>query len=213
MNVGTDEFIQSSSLEVLVPEATDVDIEKLLLHNSENIENILSTTECRSLLYFGMLIQTATSTTVSIILRYVLDESITAYILLRTPNHDEARLNTYYSRLAVSLEVQAYGFPSRPSGDQDTSNESSPSRNEDTLWSGSIDTSQHPMIIPQGKEERHSAEHVIAIWKFSLPLSGSSIITLEDRLLMVARPAEDAATVSHNRLQAHCGSSAKQRGT
>lgn len=111
--------------------------------------------------------------TVSLILRYVLDESITAYILLQTPNYDEACLKAYYSRLSVSLEVQAYGFPSRPSSDQNTPNERSPSGNENTLWSGSIDTSHHPTMIPQGKEERHLAEHVIAIWKISLPLSGS----------------------------------------
>lgn len=104
----------------------------------------------------------------------MLDETITAYILFRTPNHEEARLKAHLSRLVVNLEVQAYGFPTRPSSDQNTSNESLPSRNEDTLWSGRIDTSQHPMMIPQGKEERSSAEYVLALWKISLPLSGSS---------------------------------------
>ncbi len=174
MIVDTDEFLKSSSLEVLVPEATDVQIEELFQHKTENSDNVTSTAERRSLLYFGMDLRVAKSFTVSLILRYVLDESITAYILLRTPNFDEASLKAHFSRLAISLEVQAYGFPSRPSSEQNTSNESSPSRNEDTLWSGSIDTSQHPLMIPQGNEERHSTEHVLAIWKITLPLSGSS---------------------------------------
>lgn len=54
MTVDTDEFIQCSSLEVLVPEATDVELEELLSHKTENNDSIISTAERRSLLYFGM---------------------------------------------------------------------------------------------------------------------------------------------------------------
>lgn len=107
---------------------------------------------------------------VSLIHRYVLDESVTAYIILRTRNQDEDRLKSYLSRIAISLEVQAHGLQSRPSSSQNASTESSPSRTEDTLWSGDVDTSRQPIIIwPQG-EERHSADYILAIWKHTFAL-------------------------------------------
>ena len=50
MPVNTDRFIDNSTLDVLVPQATDFDIEEL----AEKTPDIVSAAEERSLLYFGM---------------------------------------------------------------------------------------------------------------------------------------------------------------
>lgn len=54
MTVDTDEFIDNSSLEVLIPEATDVEIEELCSYLTTNIDNAIPPAGRRSLLYFGM---------------------------------------------------------------------------------------------------------------------------------------------------------------
>lgn len=102
----------------------------------------------------------------------MLDESISAYIVLRTPFQDDASLRSYLDRLSISLEVQAYGLTPRPSTGQDGSKESSPSRNEDTLWSGMIEKTKDPVIIVQGEDEDDPARYLQAIWKTTIPLSG-----------------------------------------
>ena len=100
----------------------------------------------------------------------MLDESLPVYIALRTPYKDEAHLKSYLTRLVISLEVLAYGFQPRPSGGKEGSKESSPSRNEDTLWSGNIDTSEEPITIVKDEGEQNSETHVVAIWRKLIPL-------------------------------------------
>ena len=107
---------------------------------------------------------------VLLILRLVIDESLPVFIALRTPYKDEAHLQSYLNRLAINLEAQAYGFQPRASDDQDGSKETSPSRNEDTLWSGNIDTSKDPMKIVQEKNEHESGRCIFAIWRTIIPL-------------------------------------------
>lgn len=107
---------------------------------------------------------------VLLIPRFVLDESLPVYIALRTPYKDEAHLKSCLTRLAISLEVLAYGFQPRPSGGSEGSKESSPSRNEDTLWSGNIETSEEPIMIVKDEGEQNSETHVVAIWRKLIPL-------------------------------------------
>ncbi len=54
MTVDTDEFIDNSSLEVLIPEAIDVAIEELCSYKTTNVDNATPPAGRRSLLYFGM---------------------------------------------------------------------------------------------------------------------------------------------------------------
>lgn len=166
----TDDILKTSLLEILVPQATDLDIEKLLAQKPEFCDNVVSSVARRDLLYFGMLIRSTISLLVSLIHRYVLDELVTVYIILRTRNQDGDRLKSYFPRLGITLEVQAHGLQSRPSSSQNASAETSPSRTEDTLWSGDIDTSREPITIRPQTEERHSADYVLAIWKHTFPL-------------------------------------------
>lgn len=104
------------------------------------------------------------SSIILLITRYVIDESLQIYIILRTPYQDEATLNSYLTRLAVNLDIQAKGSPLRSPGGHDTPRETSPSRTEDTLWSGNIDTSEDPFIIVQEEGENDTTRTILAIW-------------------------------------------------
>lgn len=104
------------------------------------------------------------SSIILLIIRYVIDELLRIYIVLRTPYQDEAILKSYLTRLAVSLEIQARGTSLRSPGGHDTPRETSPSRTEDTLWSGNVDTSEDPFIIVQEEEEHDSTRTILAIW-------------------------------------------------
>jgi len=109
---------------------------------------------------------------VLLILRDAIDELITIYVVLRMRYLDETRLKFYLDRLVVSLEVQAYGFQSRPSNGQESSKEISPSRSEDTLWSTNIDTCEDATeVILQGNEQDPES-YMLAIWRTTVPLSG-----------------------------------------
>lgn len=103
---------------------------------------------------------------VLLITRYVIDESLRIYIILRTPYQDEVKLKSYLTRLVVNLDVQARGSPLRPPGPggHDTPRETSPSRTEDTLWSANIDTSEDPFIVVQEDEEHDCIRTILAIW-------------------------------------------------
>ena len=107
---------------------------------------------------------------VLLIPRAVTDENLPVYIALGTPYRDEAHLKSFIARHAISLEVLAYGFQQRPSGGPDGSKESSPSRNEDVLWSGVIDAPKEPITIVREGNEGVSGRHVLMIWKSTIPL-------------------------------------------
>ena len=107
---------------------------------------------------------------VLLIPRVVTDENLPVYITLHTPYKDEAHLKSFIARHTVSLEVLAYGFQQRPPEGPDGSKESSPSRNEDVLWSGVIDSPEEPIIIVREEKESASGRHVLVIWKSTIPL-------------------------------------------
>ena len=107
---------------------------------------------------------------VLLIPRVVTDENLPVYITLRTPYKDEAHLKSFIARYTVSLEVLAYGFQQRPSEGPNGSKESSPSRSEDVLWSGVIDSPEEPITIVREEKESVSGRHVLVIWKSTIPL-------------------------------------------
>ncbi|KAL9071634.1 MAG: hypothetical protein Q9161_004059 [Pseudevernia consocians] len=144
------DFIASSKFDVLVPQATELGFEELFVTDGGRDGAIsISSIKRRSLLYFG---------------GNVIDESLRIYIILRTPYQDEATLKSYLNRLAVNLDIQARGSRLRSPGGHNTPRETSPSRTEDTLWSGNIDASEDPFIIVQEEEEHDSTRTILAIW-------------------------------------------------
>ena len=113
------------------------------------------------------------SSIILLMTRYLIDESLRIYIILRTPYQDETTLKSYLTRLAVNLEIQARGSLLRSPGGHDVPRETSPSRTEDILWSGSIDTLEDPFIVVQEEEEHENSHTILAIWTTRALLSAS----------------------------------------
>ncbi|KAL8794452.1 MAG: hypothetical protein Q9195_002925 [Heterodermia aff. obscurata] len=121
----------ASSLDVLVPAESALDIERFL--GSSGYENsrpsdppLLSTIPQRDVLYF--------------------DESIPIYITLRTNHFDKSRLITYIDRLAIALEIIAFTPRSRSDDGRHASPHLASSPSHEIIWSGTIDTSQKPTV-------------------------------------------------------------------
>ena len=163
------DFATSSKFDVLIPQATELDFEELFLNDEGRDGASVSSIERRSLLYFGVCPWHYPKLHLLLITRYVIDESLQIYIILRTPYQDEASLKSFLTRLSVNLDIQARGSPLRSPGGHDTPRETtpretSPSRTEDTLWSGDIDTSEDPFIIVREEGELDTTRTILAIW-------------------------------------------------
>lgn len=118
----------------------------------------------------GILLQ-QTRSVVLLILRNVIDELITVYIVLRATCQDETQFRNTLQRLSVRLEVQANGLQSKPLNGPDVSKNNPSSRSEDTLWSGNIDTTRAPTVVVREEAGKDLEHQILAIWKTTIPLS------------------------------------------
>lgn len=89
-------------------------------------------------------------------------------MVLRTPYQDEPKIKSYLARLSISLEARAYG-KSQPS----TTNpdERSPLRNEDIVWSGTVDTGKEPFVAIRETDVGDEHRILLATWNVSVKLS------------------------------------------
>ena len=99
-----------------------------------------------------------------LILRYLLDELISIYVVLRTPYYEEQELKSLLSRLAIIVEAHAISSP-KPANTHDAPGEQSPSQIRDIIWSTAVDTAEEPLIIIQQKENPTTNPQVFVIWK------------------------------------------------
>ena len=94
-------------------------------------------------------------------------------MVLRTPHQDEANVKSYLARLSISLEARAYGKSQPPPTGPD---ERSPVRNEDIIWSGTVDKEQEPTVTVREENVGDGHRSVLAIWsvtvKLSMPITG-----------------------------------------
>lgn len=92
--------------------------------------------------------------------------------MLRTLYHDESQLKLDISRLAVSLEVHAINSPpNAPRRQQVDGGGQVKDQNRDVLWSGSINTSDDPIVVVRGSESMGERPQVYVFWKLTLLLS------------------------------------------
>lgn len=94
--------------------------------------------------------------------------------MLRTPYHDEPRLRQDISRLAVSLDVHAINSPPTALGNhaqQVVGGSQVKDQNRDILWSGSINTSEDPIVVVRGSENPEERPQVYVFWKLTVILS------------------------------------------
>lgn len=173
------EFTASSIVDILVPQASHTDIEDLLgsaeFQGGEELQgpSLIPSVTQRSTLYFGKsLTGDVYGTAILLIPRYLADESIPIYVVIRTPYHEEPQLKSYIDRLAIIVEAQAFSTASIASTTKDSNaqRDSSQSQSRDVIWSGPVDMAQEPVIIVQ-EEDEAEGRHVFFIWKIVAFLS------------------------------------------
>lgn len=101
----------------------------------------------------------------------MLDELLEVYLVLQTPFQEETDLETLFSRLNISLQARAFGSVVPSSSSQDASANSSPSRVEDIIWSGTIDTSEDPIVVVRESSRQDITHYLHAIWSTTVLLS------------------------------------------
>lgn len=99
--------------------------------------------------------------------------------MLRTLYHDESQLKLDISRLAVSLEVHAINSPPNVPGRQHAQQVDGggqvKDQNRDILWSGSINTSDDPVVVVRGSDNVGERPQVYVFWKVTVLLSQSPL--------------------------------------
>ncbi|KAL8681167.1 MAG: hypothetical protein Q9186_002699 [Xanthomendoza sp. 1 TL-2023] len=149
--------MEQTELEILVPYATSFKLEDLKAHVDPNPGEQDDAKQIQSL-----------STLASIPSRTILhfDELLNVFIVLRTPSGLE-KIQRRLPQLKITLEVQAFGSENRASHAQVSDGRLAKANNRDVIWSGSVDTSQQPLVVGDGSQgviaalDGHSADNSI----------------------------------------------------
>ncbi|CCU81927.1 Hypothetical protein BGHDH14_bgh02247 [Blumeria hordei DH14] len=145
---GSAALVESSSLNIIVPLESTLEIESTLRSHEECFDKenvfILTSVPQRQALFF--------------------DETLDIYVLLQTPYFDEKTLRSYLTKLAISVQGQISNAPGNaniPPG-------------QDIIYSGSVQESEDPFIVvqlPDVIEEETVQGNVFIVWKISASLS------------------------------------------
>ncbi|MCJ1475964.1 hypothetical protein MMC13_004628 [Lambiella insularis] len=146
------EFAENSIVDVLIPEASSVDIEEALAASEtardEDDSALITSITQRNLLFF--------------------DETLPVYVVLRTPYQDESQLKVYISRLHIVLEAHAISSPSSTAHSADPRQVQAVNQPRDVIWSGKIDVLEDPIIVVEESEEGdEDGQAVLVIWKLT----------------------------------------------
>lgn len=176
----TTNFIDNSILDVIVPQASHIDVEELLssavdqVHGGLDGRSLAASILQRDILYFGKSwAYIMYESLILLIHRFLADESISICVVIRVPYHDEPQLKSAIDRLKITIEAQAFGHISANSTGQGPQREPSPSQSRDVIWSGAVDMSQEPIIVVQQEDDQVRDRHVFVVWKVQAFLSGS----------------------------------------
>ncbi|KAL8804395.1 MAG: hypothetical protein Q9182_002590 [Xanthomendoza sp. 2 TL-2023] len=136
---------EQTELDVLVPYATNFSLEDLEAHLGPHSGEQDDAEQLQSLSAVA------------------LDELLNVFIVLRTPSRLE-EIQRQLSQLKITLEVQAFGSEKRDSHAQVNGSRSAEAINRDVIWSGSVDTSQQPLVVGDGSQG-------VIVWPLSCVLS------------------------------------------
>ncbi|MCJ1433996.1 hypothetical protein MMC27_003361 [Xylographa pallens] len=142
------EFAETSVVDVLIPEASSVDIEEALASSVaaryEDDSALITSVPQRSLLFF--------------------DEQLSIYVVLQTPYQDEAQLKAYISRLQIVLEAHATSSSPRAGESHQGQTINQP---RDVIWSGKVNVSEDPIIVVEGSDDDDEGQAVLVIWRLT----------------------------------------------
>ncbi|RFU35964.1 hypothetical protein B7463_g300, partial [Scytalidium lignicola] len=142
---GSLEFAESAVLSTIVPLASNLNVEEalnsLVERLDESQDSLLASIPQRQALFF--------------------DETVNVYVVLQTPYFDERTLRSYLGRLIITLEAQVVNA-------QPENTEGPPST--ETIYTGSAQDTEDPLIIVQGVEENNAEAkggRILAVWNMS----------------------------------------------
>ncbi|KAH6615282.1 TRAPP trafficking subunit Trs65-domain-containing protein [Boeremia exigua] len=142
------DFAESSLLEAIAPAASDIDIEDAFNSWDGSVEDedasVVPFVKQRHVLLFGRL-----------------DELLPVYVVFRTPLLEDEALKTYLDRLAVHLDVYAFG--TAPGPDQETK-----PLPKELLFAETIQDTNEPTIV---LHESGDAKHAYVFWKVNVSLA------------------------------------------
>ncbi|KAI9775974.1 MAG: hypothetical protein M1839_000673 [Geoglossum umbratile] len=169
---GGEEFTESSVLDTIIPHASNANIEEVLGNPDCDSEDagisLLSTVKQRRLLFF--------------------DETVTVYIVLRTPYIEEDTLKSYLSRLTINIDAHAINKQQQLFTDGQPVH---PGQLKELLYSGKIQDFEDPLIIVHGSgEESNNSEkgYIVAVWKLNVFL-GRPRIRMQNALIVFSASA------------------------
>ncbi|MCJ1385036.1 hypothetical protein MMC17_008154 [Xylographa soralifera] len=171
MSRNSTEFAETSVVDVLIPEASSVDIEEALASSEaaryEDDSALITSVLQRSLLFF--------------------DEKLSIYVVLRTPYQDETQLKGYISRLHIVLEAHAISSLSRGGDSHQGQTVNQP---RDVIWSGKVNVSEDPIIVVEESDDDDEGQAVLVIWRLIAFLSEISnfLCNMTAPDYVVARP-------------------------
>lgn len=178
----TTDFVDNSTLDVIVPQASHVDIEELLssaedqVHGGLDGRSLAASIPQRDILYFGKnWVYIVYDSLILLIHRFLADESISICVVIRAPYHHESQLKSALDRLKITVEAQALGYVSAHSPGRGSQREPSPSQSRDVIWSNTVDTSQEPIIVIPQEDDQVRDRHVFVVWRVQAFLSKSDI--------------------------------------
>jgi hypothetical protein len=161
---GSIEFVETSVLDTIVPFANPLNIEEALGGSVERLDDgrasPLASIPQRQALFFGWFSH-ITAKALCLTYSQILDETVNVYVVLQTPYSDEGTLRSYLGRLVINLEAQVVNS-------QPENHEGPPG--QETIYSGSVQDGEDPLIIVQGPDEadKNSGEgHILVVWKLA----------------------------------------------
>ncbi|KAJ4985727.1 hypothetical protein SVAN01_08814 [Stagonosporopsis vannaccii] len=139
------DFAESSVLEAIAPATSQIDIEEAF-HSwdgtvEDNGASIVPFVQQRHVLLF--------------------DELLSVYVVFRTPLLEDEALKSYLGRLAVSLDVFAFG--TAPGPDQEAK-----ALPKELLYSETIKDTNEPTIV---LHESEGVQHAYVFWKVDVPIA------------------------------------------
>ena len=190
MSGGTDRFVEESILDILIPEASELNIEEALRSANGDIDQsaLIPTIPQRKLLFFGKGPSGLRMWhNLLLIHRTHADELISVYVVLRTPYQDEPKIKAYISRLAVALEAHAVSSVSTDLASNDAQHRPSGGQTRDIIWMGKVDTSEDPVIVVEEAEDSDDSRDMFLIWKLTAFLSWCLPFQVLDTTALILR--------------------------
>ena len=128
----------------------------------------------------------------------MLDEVLSVYIALQCPYVDKGDLVAFTRRLSISLEVVASGSP--PRGAQNAPHEDRVSRQEDSIWRGTLVAAEEPVLVPVAPSAGQKGS-LIAVWEIKALLSLLPNVRSKYARLKVYRQTKDQTAIAYNIFQ------------